>query len=105
MALAILSILFTAIIIIAITIQFLLYKNNNQSKNTVFIINVLFELGLSALVFSSLPSDYTGQRIVAVSLGVLSILAVLVKLKSSNLLVSKMMLSVAIIGSLVQLFS
>ena len=104
MALGILAILFIAIMIVAIIIQFLLYKNNNQSKNTIFIINVLFELGLSALVFSSLPSNYTGQRIVAGSFGVLAILAVLVKSKSSNLIISKLMLSVAIIGSLVQLF-
>lgn len=105
MALGVLMILFIVLIIVAITIQILLYIGENKSKNSIFIINMIFGILLSYLVFTSLPINYSSQRILAITLGVISILAMVIKLKSQKyILVSRVMLSVAIISSLVQLF-
>lgn len=54
---------FILLIISAITIQILLYKQKNESKNTVFIINMLFGVFLSLLAFIALPINNTEQRV------------------------------------------
>ncbi|SEK17893.1 hypothetical protein SAMN04488700_1044 [Carnobacterium iners] len=65
---------------------------------------ILFEIGLSIFIFTSLPTNYIRQRSVAIFFVLLVLLSVLAKSKSMNLLISKIMLSAAIIGSLIQLF-
>lgn len=106
MALGVLLILFIVFIITAVIIQILLYKSKNKSKNTIYIINMLFALIMSYLAFTSLPTNYTEQRVLATVWGVISILALIIKLsKEKFIVVSKIMLTIAILGSLVQLFS
>ena len=104
MALGILAIIYVVIIIFTIAIQFLLYKNNGKSMNSIFIMNVALGIILAVIAYTSLPTNYTGQRILSITLGVLAILAVFVKLKNTNLLTSKIILSVSVIGGFIQLF-
>lgn len=105
MALGVLEIIYIVLVITAVIIQALLYKSKNKSQNNIFIINMLFALLLTYMVFTALPTNYMGQRILVIVLGALSLLAVLVKLKSEKLfLASKVMLTVSVFGNLVQLF-
>lgn len=105
MALGMLMILFIILIVTAIVIQVLLYLDKNGSSHNIFVINMLLALFLSYLAFTSLPTNFTGLRILAVVWGALSVLAMFVRLKKGQFIfISKIMLSIAIVGNLVQLF-
>ncbi|MDV6377163.1 hypothetical protein ORD22_02660 [Sporosarcina sp. GW1-11] len=105
MALGILMIVFIVLLVTAVIIQILLYRSKNESNNYVFFMNMLFGVLLSYMAFSALPMNFTGQRVLAIAWGVVAVLAVVVKLTSGKfIMISKIMLSVAIIGGLVQLF-
>lgn len=105
MALGILAIIYIVLIITTLVIQVLLYKGKNESKNSIFIVNILFVFLLSFIVFSSLPTNYIWQRILAIVWPAISILAIVVKIKAKQfILASKVMISVSIFGCLIQLF-
>ena len=107
MALGYLMILFIVLVILAIILQILLYKNNNRSQNSnlVFIINTIFSLFLSFMAFSALPSNFTSQKFLAIVWGVLGLLALILKFTSRiPTIISKLMITVSILGALVQLF-
>lgn len=89
----------------AIIAQVLLYRNKGETKNTIFIINMLFVFLTSFIVFTSLPSNFIHQKILATAWSVMSVLAVVISLKTKDYIVlSKRMISLALIGSLVQSF-
>lgn len=105
MALGVLWILFIALAVIAIILQFLLYKKDGTRQNTIFIGNAILGFILSYMAYTSLPMNVTGQRNVAIGLAVVIVVALLLKFvinRYEN--ASKLMLSVAIVGSFIQLF-
>lgn len=107
MALGSLMILFIVLVILAVILQILLYKNNNRSKNSnmLFIINTIFSLFLSFMAFSALPSNFTGQKSLALAWGALGLLALILKFTSKTpTIISKLMLTISILGALVQSF-
>lgn len=105
MALGVLTIIYIMLIVVALIVQIALYKNKYQSKNGVFIINTLLGIILSYIAYSSLPTNFTGQRILAAGWGIISIIAIILKLSTKkSVMISKTMLSVAIVGGLSQLF-
>lgn len=105
MALGILSIIYITLIISAVIFQFLLYKEKSESKNSLFIMNMLFILLLVFIAFTSLPSNFIGQKILAITWGILSVMAVIVRVHAKQFsFASKVMLSVAMIGGFAQLF-
>lgn len=104
MAFGILKIVMIVLIILAVLLQILLYMYKNDSKNIIFVVNMLLGVFLAYLAFTSLPTNYTGQRVLAIAWGIIAILGIILKLADRKLVMaSKMMLSIAIIGSLVQL--
>ena len=105
MALGMLMIVFIALFIIAGLIQILLYRHGKKTKNGIFIANMILGVILSYLAFSALPTNFTGQRVVAIVWGALAVVALVLKLSNRFIMVSKILLTVAIVGSLVQLFS
>lgn len=62
MALGVLQVLIIILIIAAVISQILLYRRKSTSGNSIFIINMLFGILLSYMVFSALPTNYTGQE-------------------------------------------
>lgn len=101
MALGTLGIIFVVLIVLAILLQVLLYKS---SSKIVFLLNVLLSLLLSALAFTALPSNYTGERVVAIFWAVLAIIALIVNLKvKESSSTGKLLLTVSILGGLAQL--
>jgi len=104
MALGVLKVLIIILIIAAVISQILLYRRKSTSANSIFIVNMLFGILLSYMVFSALPTNFTGQRVLAIVWGVIAVLAVVLKLTNQKLItVSRVLLTIAIIGGLVQL--
>ena len=66
---------------------------------------MLFGVLLSYIAYSSQPSNYTTQIVISLSLGLLAVLALLLKLNTKTpLIATKVMLTVSIVGSLILLF-
>lgn len=106
MALATLFLLNTALIIIAVVLQYYLYVSRPGAKNSfmIFMINVIFAILLSGLAFTSLPSNYLGLRSIGAIWGSLAIIALVLKLVNKRFtMTSKILLTVAIVGGLIQL--
>lgn len=106
MALAISKILFIIVIIAAVFTQFFLYRRKNQSGHSLFIINMLVGIVLSYLAFTALPANYTGQKVLAIAWGVIAVVAVVLKVTNEKFItLSKILLSIAIIGGVIQLLA
>ncbi|NMA48288.1 MAG: hypothetical protein GX947_00720 [Tissierellia bacterium] len=86
MALGILKIIYIVLIAVAVLIQALLYINKNKSNNTIFIINMLLGMILAFIAFTSMPTNFTVQRILAIIFGVIAALAIVVKSKTKKIL-------------------
>lgn len=106
MALGVLNIFYIVLGVIGVGLQGFLYFGNEKfiSNRVVFILNMLFGIIISYLVFTSLPSNYSLQRIMAILIGLISILAMIVRVKDISSMVAKIMLSISVIGGLIQLF-
>lgn len=102
MALGILLIMNIIIVLGVIIAQFFLYKD--RTSNKFFMINIALGVLLSFLVFTSLPANYTAQRMLALVLGVLPIVGYYLHTQGKNDLLGRILVSVAIFGNLVQLF-
>lgn len=99
MALGTLMILNIVLVIVAIGLQVLLYKN--KATNTIFIINILFGILLAYVAYTSFPTNYTMQRTIAIGLGGASILGMILNLSNEKFIVaSKVMISLSVFGSL-----
>ncbi|ARK21169.1 hypothetical protein [Sporosarcina ureae] len=99
MALGVLGIIYIILVVIAIGIQTVLYKS--KSNNSIIIINMLFGLLLSYLAFTAFPTDFAMQRALATAMGIVAILAVVIKFRTEELvLLSKIALSISIVVSL-----
>lgn len=103
MALGILVMIDIILLVLAIGLQVLLYKS--KSNNGIIIINMLFSLILSYLAFTALPTNFTIQRILAIVMGIVAVLAIVIKFRSEEfVLLSKIALSISIVVCLVLLF-
>lgn len=107
MALGILSIIFIVLGVGAIIGQVLLYKGTGKdnSDEWIFILNLFLAVVISYLNYSALPDNFLGQRAIALLWGILAVIAFPLKIKFPKLLnVSKALLTISIIGGLIQLF-
>lgn len=103
MALGILMIINIVLLIVAVGLQVLLYKD--KATNTIFIINMLFGILLAYMAYTSFASNLTMERTIAILLGIAPIIGMLLKLNNEKYAVmSKVMISVSIFGGILQLF-
>lgn len=99
----VLLMIFTAIIIATVILQLLLYSNKKDT-NKIFILNFVLLLVISFITFTGLPSNYTMQRIIAVAWSALGVIALLLKSKGANAIgTSKILLTIAMVGGLIQM--
>ncbi len=99
----VLLMIFTAIIIATVILQILLYSNKKDT-NKIFILNFVLLLVISFITFTGLPSNYTMQRIIAVAWSALGVIALLLKSKGANAIgTSKILLTIAMVGGLIQM--
>ena len=107
MALGSLAILYLIIIVSALALQVLLYKTNTSPKKQglYYILNLVFSFILSFIVYTSLPSNFINEQRLALLWSGIAIVGFVIRInrKDSNLL-SHIMVTIAIVGSLVQLF-
>lgn len=102
MALGLLGIIYIIIIAGVAIAQFSLYKMKSNQKY--FMINMALGILIALLAFTSVPSNYTAQRILTLALGLLGILGYYMYSKGKNELLAKILLSISVIGSAIQLF-
>lgn len=103
MALGILGIIFAVLIIMAAIGQFLLYKNGGSRIGLIW--NTVLGIIISYLVYTSLPSNYTGQKVLALVWGIIALVAFLLELRNKEtLILSKIMLTVSVVGGIIHLF-
>ena len=102
MALGILKIVFIVLIILVVVGQFLLYRSHG--KRGAIIGNTVLGVIVSYMTFTSLPSNYTVQRGLALVWGIIALIAIMLDLRSKGtFLVSKIMLTISVVGGIVQL--
>ena len=102
MALGILKIVFIALIILVAMGQFALYKNRWRQGATIG--NTILGVIISYMAFTSLPSNYTGQRGLALVWGVVALVAFVLDLRSKHtLFLSKILLTISVVGGMIQL--
>ena len=97
--------IFIALVIATLVLTYLLYKTvNDEGKHRlVFIANLVLALIVSFLAYSSLPDNYTSQRIIAfVWLGLAGVSAVLKFVLKQKTLTPEILLSIATFGALAQ---
>ncbi len=98
-----LAIIYAVLIGGALVLQFLLYKGTGNN-NLIFILNMLLVIIISAMLFSSQPSNYVMQKVISAAWGVIALLAFFLKSKGeSSLGTSKLMLTIALVGAVVQM--
>ena len=103
MALGILMIINIVLLIVAVGLQVLLYKD--KATNTIFIINMLFGILLAYMAYTSFATNFTMQRMLAIGLGLASLLGMILKFSNEKyILVGKVMISLSIFGSILLMF-
>lgn len=99
----ILLIMFIIIIIAAVILQLLLYRDKSET-NTIFILNIALVLLVSYITFTALPSNFTAQRIIAIGWSAVALLALTLKSRNKeSLTTSKILLTIAVLGSILQM--
>lgn len=105
MSLEILGIMYAILFTLALVLQVFLYRNKNERKLGIYFLNTILGVLLSYLAFSSLPSNFEGQRIVALIVGALAIIGCFYKfLFRKDKIIGKIMISLSIVGGFIQLF-
>lgn len=105
MALGYLMILTVALIVVGVILQVLLYTGKYKHNPLIFILNAVFAVLVVYLDFTSLPTNYLLQKALAAMFGVIAILSLFIRFKtSSSEIIGKIMVSISLIGSLAQLF-
>lgn len=96
--------MFIVIVIAGVVLQILLYKDKSDT-NTIFILNLILVVLVSYITFTALPSNYTIPRIIAIAWSAVALLALTLKSRSrESLNTSKILLTIAVLGSIVQMF-
>lgn len=106
MALGVLNIIFCLAVLLSIaSILLITFKNGALlNKLWIFVLIVMYSLILSFMNFTSAPSNYLIYKVVSVIFALCAVSALGLKsLKSSNILYSKILLIVSILGSTIQL--
>ena len=100
-----LLIIFSVLMILVVVLQLLLYRSKNKDNNTIFALNFLMSLLISCMAYTSLPDNYTTSKMIVIGIGMISVLAVVLRLiKKVQIRTSNIILTVSIICSLIMMF-
>ena len=95
--------MFIVIIIAAVVLQILLYKDKSGT-NTIFILNIALVILVSYITFTALPTNFGSQRFISIAWSLVALLALILKSRSKKSLnTSKILLTIAMIGAIVQM--
>ena len=89
----------------ALVLQFLLYKGGNKgTNNTIFLLNLALVVIIGLINYSSQPSNYVLQKVISIAWIVLGALAFFLKSKGKESVgTSKILLTIALIGGIIQM--
>lgn len=105
MALGILSIIYGIIILTALIVQVLLYKVKNNRQSTIIIINGIVVFVIFFFIYTSLPTNFILEKIISFIWPIMALVGFFMGLKFNKYKrIRQVLLSISIIGSLVQLF-
>ena len=106
MAIGILSLMFIGILILSILFSVLMiyFKNTNKERGTI-IISAVFGVLIALLNASSLPMNFTGQILIAIIIGFLSVVGVVLSFtKLSKTYAPQIFIIVSIFATVLKLF-
>lgn len=84
--------------------QFLLYRNKSHDKKSIYLVNLAVALFLTAMAFTSLPSNYIVRRGISIGAGIVSLVAIVLIYKDDKFAKSsRLMLTLSITTNLIQL--
>ena len=105
MALGVLGIIAVVTMIAGLALQILLYIGKYRNNSLIFILNVVLALIVAYMSFTALASNFIAQKVLAVGLGILSLLAAVLRVQTTGShMMSKIMLSISVVGGIIQLF-
>lgn len=106
MALAFLNMLFVIMTVVSISgIAFLYFYKEGKLKNIIFYLLSIWSLGIAFINITSFPSNYLTQIIIGFVLGLIALLAVIIKfLKPDKKNIAYILVSISILLSLGDLF-
>lgn len=88
-----------------LSITLLYVSKKPKTKNTLFYLLMALSMFITFLNVTSLPSNYLMQKIIALGLGLISLIALIVKLKASQKTsVSNLLVSASVLSGLIYLF-
>lgn len=97
--------LFAVLLISSFVLQFLLYKTNTTEKKyrIAFIMNYVLVLVLTYFAYTSLPSNYTLRKTIALAWPLIATLALFLNYrKSKDKKLSNTLLTISMAGALIQ---
>ncbi len=98
-----LLVIYSILGILALGAQILLYKN--KSKNSIFILNMLLAIVIAYIAYTSQAENFLLEKNIALGIGSISILALILKLfKEKYSFISKILLTISILGGFILLF-
>ena len=99
-----LAIIFAVLIGGALVLQFLLYKGGKGTNNTIFLLNLALVVIIGLLNYSSQPSNYVLQKVISLTWIVIGAMAFFLKSKGKeSLATSKILLTIALVGAIIQM--
>lgn len=106
MAISYLSILFIVIgLFSALGITSILLIKNNNLKNNLFYLLVIWSIFVTYINVTALPSNYLTQRVIAFSFGLLAILSAIINYKNpQKAKIAQILVIISILCGIIQLF-
>ncbi len=100
-----LKIIFIVLVLVSAIFQAMLYFGKFKGNNGILISNAILGLIVSFMIFTSLPQNYTSQRIIGLAFGLSSIVALILYYSKRSIILSKVLLSISVIGGILYLFT
>lgn len=99
----VLLIIYLILGIVSLLLQYFLYQK--EAQESIYLINMVIGILLAFIAFSSFPSNYTGQRFLALIFGLTGASAIFVKETVEQEMIPKIMLSISIFANFALLLS
>lgn len=101
---ALLLIIFIALGAASLLLQGMMYTKQFSRNLTTRILNGILGISIAFLTFTSLPSNYTSQKSIAVALGISALVGLILSFVSKSPRIAKLLLSISVLGGLFMLY-
>ena len=102
------GIIFLSFVVLSVTsilgISFLLLAKNKSVKKVFFYILSILSMGMSIITAISLPTNYILDKIIACVIGLLSVLAIIIHIKTNKRNIAYILTIISVILAILKLF-